>query len=142
MRPPDGLWASVQEWMGFAARDLQAAEILLATPGQESNACFLAQQAAEKALKAYLVALGEGSVPRTHDLWTLAGLVHGRGGVAPPDACLAGLDQFAVTPRYPGAEAATHDTAEAAVGSARAVVEHVLAQLPAQDEEQAGDGAD
>jgi len=65
------------------------------------QACFHAQQAGEKALKALLVAL-EQPVPRTHDVTLLLELVE---GVVGPQESLrepaAVLSVFSVGPRYP-----------------------------------------
>ncbi len=59
------------EWMGFAEADLAAAVRLIGGPDLPPRlACFHAQQAAEKALKATLVWAGT-PVPRTHDLVAL-----------------------------------------------------------------------
>ena len=41
---------AVAEWLSLAERDLEAAHILSGQAGQMANACFHAQQAAEKAL--------------------------------------------------------------------------------------------
>jgi len=44
-------------WLKTAGQDLESASILTAA-GQHANACFLAQQAAEKAVKALCYAAG------------------------------------------------------------------------------------
>ncbi len=74
MSGPDPLeWA--REWMASAAIDLDAAELWLQQRSHGFGiACFHAEQAAEKALKALLVA-GGIDPPRTHDLELLAGLL-------------------------------------------------------------------
>jgi HEPN domain-containing protein len=47
-----------ERWLTYARSDLNAGRILLGTPEHYSRqVCFLAQQAAEKALKALLVLL-------------------------------------------------------------------------------------
>jgi HEPN domain-containing protein len=57
-----------EEWLAFAGRDLAPGWRLLADrPTFPGNAAYHAQQAAEKALKAALIAYGEAP-PRTHDL--------------------------------------------------------------------------
>jgi HEPN domain-containing protein len=60
-------------WMQKAANDLLNVENNLASDSVPwDTVCFHAQQAAEKLLKALLVARGE-VVPRTHDLSALLG---------------------------------------------------------------------
>src|SRR5262249_46052666 len=53
-------------WIAFAQRDVQAADVLRHN-GIYEEACFHAQQAAEKALKAFLLHNGQ-TPPRIHDL--------------------------------------------------------------------------
>jgi HEPN domain-containing protein len=53
-------------WIAFARRDVQAADVLR-QHGIYEESCFHAQQAAEKALKAFLLYNGQ-TPPRTHDL--------------------------------------------------------------------------
>jgi len=65
------------------------------------NLCFHAQQAAEKSIKAVLVARGL-AVPRTHNLRSLVDLLP-PDITTPPDILLsAGLTDYAVSSRYPG----------------------------------------
>ena len=56
-------------WLAFAREDLDAAELLIQN-GRYAIACFHCQQAAEKALKAFLVHQGQ-IPPRIHDLGDL-----------------------------------------------------------------------
>ena len=67
--------AEVRRWLRFAYEDLAAAEVMV---GQAEvaprHACWLAQQATEKALKAVLVFL-QIDFPKTHDLDVLRNLV-------------------------------------------------------------------
>ena len=66
--------------------------------------CFHAQQAAEKALKAALVAKGV-PFPHTHDLARLIGLLDSCGSSVPYELReAAGLTVYAVATRYPGPE--------------------------------------
>ncbi len=61
----------VRSWLRKAASDLAAARLLGASsPAILDAAMYHCQQAAEKALKAYLVFYGE-SVPKSHDLGLL-----------------------------------------------------------------------
>lgn len=89
------------EWLRFAQADLAASRLLLTDAELPFRlACFHAQQAAEKALKAALV---QGSVEfrKTHDLVVLAGLQTEplRSQVSKLDLQL--LKQWAVDGRYP-----------------------------------------
>jgi HEPN domain-containing protein len=90
----------VAEWLDRAAEDLRVADILYAQPEPlQDPICFHCQQAAEKSLKAVLVAGGQAP-PRIHDLEAIASAVP----VAVPDDVLAALPfltPFAVIPRYP-----------------------------------------
>ncbi len=59
------------EWLDYAERDLATARFLRKMKPQPSEIiCFHCQQAAEKALKAYL-ALHKKDIPRIHDLTVL-----------------------------------------------------------------------
>ena len=64
----ENLQAKVDEWLKYAKRDLDSAEFLRnMKPAPVEIICFHCQQAAEKALKAFLVS--RGIEPRkTHDL--------------------------------------------------------------------------
>ena len=98
------------------------AETLLKQPHvPPRQACWHAQQAAEKALKAVLIFL-EIDFPRTHDLNILRNLVpeHWELQTTHPD--LASLTGWAVEARYPeDRQEATHADASEAVEQARAV---------------------
>lgn len=88
-----------QRWMAIARGDLGSALALLEHDDAAlRNAAFLAQQAAEKSLKAVLVAYGR-EVPRIHDLAALAASLprplEGIDAVA-----LRGLSFWAVAGRY------------------------------------------
>ena len=89
-----------RHWLVFARQDLRMAELAL-SEGIYNQACFHAQQCAEKAVKGYLEQLGR-SPPRTHlmaDL--LSQLPEGLLGTL-EDALLA-LDRFYIPTRYPDA---------------------------------------
>jgi len=120
----------VQGWLEKALRDLVTAEHELKSPQPFTDiACFHAQQAAEKYLKALLIWLGVG-FPRTHaleDLVLLAAqqvpdLAHMR------DAA-ASLTPYAVEARYPEFEEPLVEDARAAVGIAQETAHLVLEQL-------------
>lgn len=122
-------------WFLQARDDLEAAEALV-NVGKNAQAAFLAQQAGEKAIKAFWIRLDL-------DPWghSLARLIKD----LPPneeaqlknllDAALA-LDKLYIPTRYPDAlaeltpaEAYTRAEAEVAVGQARTILEAVAGSL-------------
>lgn len=83
-QPPSPTQAA-EAWLGRAERDLAAARLTLAAaPPLLDMAVYHAQQAAEKALKGFLVRYGQAS-PRVHDLVVLLGTCQ------PIDASLGAL---------------------------------------------------
>jgi HEPN domain-containing protein len=114
-RPPD----DPREWLNRARSNLVQAQAIL--PGVYlEDLCFNAQQAAEKAIKAVLIARGV-DVPLIHDLARLLTLLDQE---IPPDiAAAARLTRFAAVTRYPGvAEPVTIEEHQRAVAIAAAVV--------------------
>jgi HEPN domain-containing protein len=100
MRPPED--PEVHGWPQKVAEDYRVAEVLAESEEPLDDAiCFHCQQAAEKLLKALLVAAGV-SPPRTHDLEELASLLPSSEPLLAQieDAC-AYLSELAVIPRYP-----------------------------------------
>lgn len=94
-------FSATARWLRYAEEDLITAETLLEQPRiVPRQACWLAQQAAEKAIKAVLVFL-QIDFPRTHDLDALRNLipVDWQLKTAHPD--LASLSEWAVEARYP-----------------------------------------
>lgn len=115
--PPD----DPREWLRFARGDaaLARAEV----PGVPYELlCFHAQQAAEKAIKAVLLAAGV-KFPRTHNLVRLLDLLE-EGGVAVPAAVReAGpLTIYAVVARYPLPEPGSSEELVCAVATADTVI--------------------
>ncbi len=104
MPPPDRLPRNdPQRWIDRARSDL-----LLARSRPEgvhlADLCFHAQQAAEKAIKALLVAQGI-EFPYVHDLVFLLSLLGDAGQAAPEPVRLAReLTRYASVTRYPGLE--------------------------------------
>jgi HEPN domain-containing protein len=96
-------------WLRQAERDLAHAR-RSAEHGDPEWACFAAQQAAEKALKAVLIDLGTRPPP-IHDLTALARAVldHGVMDHATLEGLgdLAALTDFGITARYPLGDALT-----------------------------------
>ncbi len=90
-------------WLRFAHEDLQTATALLRHPEEliPRHACWLAQQAAEKALKALLIR-AQVEFPWTHDLdrlWQLLPAAF-QGGIGAE--ALSELSEWAMESRYPG----------------------------------------
>jgi HEPN domain-containing protein len=90
-------------WLTFAAEDLRMAELAL-QDRLFNQACFRAQQCAEKALKALFAWRGE-VMPRTHALVDLMNRLpdESRAHLATLMDALRELDQFYVPTRYPDA---------------------------------------
>ena len=120
------------QWLAYARGDLHAADLLAAdasVPGR--IACFHAHQAAEKALKAALVA---SSTPfrKTHDIVVLAGLAPVGLVVALADIDIIMLQSWAVDGRYPGdLPDATENETKAVVRVATEVVAAVATWIDA-----------
>lgn len=92
-----------RQWLAKAESDLTAARRLLDVGGPFDAACFHAQQAAEKGLKAVLAGL-DAPIPRTHNLEDLQALcVASTALVAATELAtmdLSDLTPFAVESRY------------------------------------------
>lgn len=121
--------------MSQAQHDLRAAEVNR-REGFPEIACFLAQQAAEKALKAYLYAQGERVVVghATHLLIRRCAR-YDRAFDALLDACRI-LDQYYIPTRYPNGlpdgiphEVYTNAQAGEAINQAERVLELVAASV-------------
>ena len=118
------------KWLRKAGNDLRSAELLLEN-GLTGESTFHSQQAAEKALKALITALGE-QPPKTHNITRLLQVIEERG----IDTSKLGgrgverLTVYAVEARYPDfEEEPTEEEAREALGLARAVVEWVIEKL-------------
>lgn len=117
------------EWLARARSNLALAGAAL--PGVYlEDLCFEAQQAAEKALKALLIARGV-AFPYVHDLAHLLTLIEGVGLEVPAEVLRsATLSKYAVSTRYPGISGpVTLEMHRDAVGIATEVVAWVEAQL-------------
>jgi len=123
----------VQAWLRKAELDLRVAEHLLSPsrPGLEADVVFHAQQAAEKALKAFLT-LHDVAFRKTHSLEELGRKCQ---AIEPSLAGLvdqaAPLTEYAWKFRYPGEpEEPTRHEAEEALATARRVYEAILRRMP------------
>lgn len=100
--PTDPASSNSTAWIVKAESDLRAATHNASAPEPSWDViCFLAQQAAEKYLKALLIARHEAA-PRTHDLVALLGLC----AVKEPQVTILEadcrlLEPYAVQVRYP-----------------------------------------
>lgn len=104
MRTPDQVrWDFVQEWLRKAGGDMQAARLLGDSDILDYGvAAFHAQQAAEKAIKSYLVR-HQVEFGKTHDIGALTDLVRRlEPRLADELGEAAELTAYAVEYRYPG----------------------------------------
>lgn len=129
-------WAESRRWLSYAEEDLAAARAL-SDSGAPRHVCWLAQQTAEKALKAVLVFL-QIEFPFWHDLDALRNLVPEGWSVKEAHPDLAELTQWAVQSRYPG------DWPEATETDAKVALEQAgsLCQSVSKDLQQRGCAAD
>lgn len=120
-----------RRWLEQARNDLEAARALTAS-GFHAQACFMAQQAAEKAAKALHFAGGARLVIGHSVAQILAGLPPAEG--VSPDLVKAGhlLDQYYIPTRYPNglpggtpADAYGPDQSKAALAAAQSVLDFV-----------------
>lgn len=105
-------------WFLYAEEDLATAQMVLEHDGPLRQACALAQQAAEKALKAALVSEGH-TPPRSHNLTQILRLLPETYRLKAAGLKLSGLSEWAVAARYPGdweepTPAEAHDAVELA----------------------------
>ncbi len=125
----DELDEIVARWMRFAEEDAEAARRVVEGGHPPRHACWAAQQAAEKALKA-LLSRRVIAFPKTHSLRVLNDLLPAadRTAISPED--LNVLSEWAVEARYPGPwPDATREEAERATQLAERVVASVRARL-------------
>jgi len=126
------LVAETHDWLTKASEDLKAAELLLVEGSLlPSQPAFHAQQAAEKAQKAFLIRHKQ-IFPKTHDLRVLGAarvtIDATLDSVSRPVAKISG---YAVAPRYPGSWGEpTIAKAREAIRLARAMYDAVIARLP------------
>ncbi len=113
-------------WLRYALDDLTAARVLAAdVTVPPRQVCWLAQQAAEKALKAALCFL-QTEFGKTHNLNTLRNLLPSDWMVRSQYPDLAELTAWAIEARYPGDwPEATEDDARRALETASGVLNAV-----------------
>lgn len=117
-------------WLRFSAEDLEVAlRLLSGSPSAPRHVCWLAQQAAEKALKAALILEGV-EFPFIHDLDILRDLLPPGWTVRDTHVDLVGLTQWAAEARYPRDRPEPTDAdAARAESQARSVHESVAAEF-------------
>ncbi|MBA4179253.1 MAG: HEPN domain-containing protein [Anaerolinea sp.] len=97
-----GPYAEASRWFRFAEEDLRTALACLHDSDvPPRQACYFAQQAAEKALKGCLIACGT-DYPRSHDLDYLRNLLPPTWRIHAIHPVLAELTEWLVEARYPG----------------------------------------
>ena len=101
MLPENHCNGSSEEWLRYARSDFEVAR-LTPSPGiLLETLCFHAQQAAEKSLKAVLIAVGI-DFPRTHSLRRLLDLIPADITIPETMQAATRLTDYAVLSRYPG----------------------------------------
>lgn len=125
-----------ERWLDQVREDLRSADLLLGE-GRYYLVCFLAQQVAEKTLKAYLYATGAEPV-FDHSIQRLGGRIADRDAALTESvAAAAELDAYYVQTRYPDAlptgvpaGAFDKDDADRALDLARGVLAAVQRNWP------------
>ncbi|MEB3191327.1 MAG: HEPN domain-containing protein [Snowella sp.] len=130
MSETNKILGETQRWLAYAQRDLDAAFTLGEQEGDFApQICFLAQQAAEKSLKAALIFL-QVEFPFRHDLDLLKALLPEDWESRQLYPSLKELTIWAVASRYPSLmEDASRDDADIALKMAIAVFESVKRDL-------------
>lgn len=124
----------VRKWLEYADEDIRAADSTL-RDGIFSAACFHAQQAVEKTVKAILLAK-TGRVPKQHSLLRLTDMSERKEMFNQHKEQLEFLDKFYVPTRYPDALPGSlpeglpqREDAEKAVASAKEVITSIKKEI-------------
>ena len=120
----------VLRWLRFSDGDLNVAlQLIREIPPAPRHACWLCQQAAEKALKAALVS-EEIDFPLTHDLDALRNMLPEGWAVRDTHGDLSELTEWVVEARYPRDwSEPTYADAVRAESEARSVHDSVAAEF-------------
>lgn len=122
MPAEDRIPGSPADWLYRARSDLNLARLSRPEGVLLEDLCFHAQQAAEKSLKAVLVA-NSVAVPNIHSIRRLLDLLPAKLDIPGEVQDAAGLTDYAVSRRYPGdLEPVDEDEHREAVRLAEAVV--------------------
>ena len=120
-------------WLESAEDDLIAAGRDLQPPALRRLAFPHSQQAAEKALKAYWVWLGNRTVPRTHDLTKLVKQLVSGGGQTPPTEPVDFLESYPPDVRYPDVKPPSEEEATEALQMALEIMAFVRRAMNLQE---------
>ena len=137
MKDPIG---TAKRWLEQARHDLESARNNLEITRFYSDACFMAEQASQKALKAYLISKGERHI-FAHSVNLLAQMCREKdSSFAPFEEYGMILDKYYIPTRYPDALAPPavpyksyiEKEAKEAVIYAEAIIEHVgkISKIP------------
>ena len=119
-------------WLRYAREDLEAAEQLIETTAAPRHVCFLAQQSAEKAIKAILV-FCQIDFPKSHDLEALTNLIPQEWEIRRRNLDVSTLTEWAVEARYPGNwPETTRSDAQTALAAAKEILEIVAVDIGAR----------
>lgn len=123
----------VKEWLDFAKMDLSSAKHLYETfyPRPLQIICYHCQQAAEKALKAVIIAKGKpGGIPKMHDLEFLLSQMKNYTDVREElwDYAEA-LTPYGIEIRYPGGTEVTDEQAELGLKYADAIFSWAVEEI-------------
>jgi len=119
----------IKEWLDYARNDLRAAEYLTNLhPQPVEIICFHSQQAAEKALKGYLVST-DIRPPKIHDLYQLLGLCEGNDRISMFTEEAIALNDYSVISRYPGMRELTQQDKDEALAYAQKILSAIEAEL-------------
>ncbi|KUO73947.1 MAG: DNA-binding protein [Clostridia bacterium BRH_c25] len=125
----------VKEWLDFANRDISSARYLLGmNPVPLEIVCYHCEQAAEKALKGYLI-LQDYEPPRTHDLRLLCKMCADIDKTFDTisQSCV-NLTPYGIQPRYPFEIEILDSDMQKAVVDADHVMNFVLQKLQLTEE--------
>lgn len=130
MNDPDPTLHEALRWLKYSGEDLDvASRLMTGTQASPRHACWLYQQAVEKALKAALVLEGV-DFPFTHDLDALRNYLPDTWPVKTEHGDLAELTEWAVETRYPGDWPEPTDADATGAGSeAHAIHDSVAAEF-------------
>lgn len=125
----DELKAKTEEWLKYARRDLDSALFLCnMNPVPIEIICFHCQQAAEKALKAYIVSKGL-EPKKTHDLVDLQNSCNEYDDFNLLTVECVSLRNFGVQPRYPFALQIEEEDMNSALKMAQKIYDFILNKL-------------
>lgn len=119
----------IQEWIQYAQRDLQSAQFLTSMrPEPLEIICFHCQQAAEKALKAYLISI-DIRVPKTHDLDELLDSCSKDDTITKLRDSTIPLNDYSVIIRYPSVHSTNEEDKIQALNAAAEIIDTVKRKL-------------